>query len=240
MQPALVDKFDYDQIWKENYGDMQDIGPVHRHMRRIVRNILGKLEYRSVLEVGCGQGHNLEILCRRGAINRFTGVDISSVALEQARSKLPGEYIQLDIQSESLPDTWDLVFSSLVMEHLPEDRKSLENMRRMTGKYLLLTTIAGDFERYRVWEEKMGHVRNYRVGELEEKVEQAGFEVVESIYWGFPFYSPIFRTLQGKSNAALGKVSLTARIISRLLYWFYLLNSRRRGDLVVLLAQVRH
>ena len=38
----------------------------------------------------------------------------------------------------------------------------------MTGKYLCVATIAGNYERYKAWDERVGHVRNYRVGELAE------------------------------------------------------------------------
>ena len=39
--------FDYDKIWEEVYG-MQDRGPVHRHMRRILKRLIESIEYESV------------------------------------------------------------------------------------------------------------------------------------------------------------------------------------------------
>ena len=37
--PAAIS---YDDVWRDVYGDMQDVGPVHRHMRRILAGVLGE------------------------------------------------------------------------------------------------------------------------------------------------------------------------------------------------------
>jgi trans-aconitate methyltransferase len=217
---------------------MQEVGPVHRHMRRLLRGVLAGLEYESVLDVGCGAGHNLPLLRAGGDERRLAGVDVSAAALERARAKAPdAEFVQLDIQTERLDGRWDLVFSSLVLEHLPNDVDALRNMRAMTGKHLLVTTIAGDFERYRAWDEQMGHVRNYALGELEEKAERTGFTVQQVIYWGFPFYAPIARRLQNRMRAEAA-YGLSTRVLARAMFLLYYLNSRRKGDLLVLLGAV--
>src|SRR5205807_10353616 len=184
-----------------SYGDMQEVGPVHRHMRRLLGRMLAGIDYESVLDVGCGAGHNLPLLCSGRALRRVAGADISVEALKRAQARSSAEFVQLDIETGSLDVSWDLVFSSLVLEHLPADGDALRNMRAMCRRHLVVTTIAGNFERYRAWDEQMGHVRNYRRGELEEKVRQAGFRVAEVAYWGFPFYSPLVRVLQNRATA---------------------------------------
>lgn len=224
----------YDEIWDHVFGDMQEAGPVHRHMKRMLRRILGTLDYESVVDVGCGQGHNLPLLTAGRALKRVTGIDVSEKALEKARLVAGADFDQVDIQQGALPGKWDLVFSSLVLEHLPDDEAALRNMRSMAGRYLVVTTIAGDFEKYRPWDERLGHVRNYRAGELEAKVQRAGFVVDRVIYWGFPFYSPIARQLQNRSSAGTGRFGPTDELAAWLLYWLYYLNSGRRGDLLIL------
>src|SRR5215210_1946766 len=118
---------------------MQEVGPVHRHMRRIVREQLAGIEYASVLDVGCGAGHNLPDLCAGRELVRVTGADISQVALDAARARSEAELELLDIQRDTLDGAWDLVFSSLVLEHLPDDEQALRNMRAMAAKHLLVT-----------------------------------------------------------------------------------------------------
>jgi hypothetical protein len=108
----------------------------------------------------------------------------------------------------------------------------------MTGHYLLLATIGGNYNRYRKWDEKMGHVRNYTMPELESKLNKVGFKVVKSIQWGFPFFSPIGRLLQNiKPEMGIGKYGLATKIVSELLYWLGFLNSSKRGDLLIVLAE---
>jgi len=227
---------DYDEVWNEVYGDLQDRGPAHRHMRRIYRRLLGDLDYSSALDVGCGAGHNLPLISEGHSMDRIAGADLSKVALAAAAKRHPeAEFFELDIEQDSAPDQWELVFSAFVLEHLPADTDALRNMRAMTARHLVVSTVAGDFERYRPWDEQMGHVRNYAVGELERKVTEAGFRVQRTIYWGFPFYTPVARTLQNRMTSE-PSFGLGARIASSTMYLLYWLNSHRRGDLVVLHA----
>jgi SAM-dependent methyltransferase len=239
MTRHATESVSYDDVWHDVYGDMQEVGPAHRHLRRQLHGVVAGLEFDSVLEVGCGAGHNFALLQGDGQAPRLTGIDVSEEALRQARTRMPeAELGLLDIQRERLQGTWDLVFASLVLEHLPDDVAALEAMRSMAGRWLVLSTIAGDFERYRAWEERMGHVRNYRRGELEGKVEAAGFELDRAIYWGFPFYSPIARTLQNgmQPEPRYGRAS---RMLAWVMYGLYFLNSRRRGDLLIVVARPR-
>jgi SAM-dependent methyltransferase len=229
----------YDELWRDVYGEMQQAGPVHRHMRRLMRGFLSELDYRTVVDVGCGAGDNAALLRDGRSVDRLVGLDISEVALSQARTRDPdGEYVRGDIQTETLEDRFDLVVSALLVEHLPDDRAALRNMHSMTGRWLLVSTMAGDYERYRPWEEQVGHVRNYAPGELERALDASGFEVERTVYWGFPLYSPIVRLLLNRARAR-AVLSRGARLAAAVLYPLFFLNSSGRGDLVIALARPR-
>jgi trans-aconitate methyltransferase len=83
---------DYDEVWRNVYGDMQVHGPVHRHMRRLLRRLLRSLDYRSVVDVGCGNGENFSLLLEEGSPDRVAGIDVSAEALERARRRVPADY----------------------------------------------------------------------------------------------------------------------------------------------------
>ena len=223
---------DYDRVWDEVYGDLQEVGPVHRHMKRLLREILGTVEYRSVLDVGCGFGHNLPLLTGDRDPLRLAGIDISQRAIDHVSNEWNGEFHVLDAAKEQLDDRFDLVFSSLLLEHVPDDVAVLSGMREMCNRDLVVTTIAGDFERHRPWEEQMGHVRNYAPGELEAKLRAAGFEPQEVLYWGFPLYSPLARRLQNRMKST-NEMSPATRALAHLMHAAYFLNSKRRGDLLI-------
>jgi SAM-dependent methyltransferase len=227
---------DYDVVWHEIYGDWATLGPAQRHLRRLVGEVLAGLDYRSAVDVGCGAGHNLPQLSEGRRLDRLAGVDISAVALAEAKRRFPEcELDELDIERGHLDGTYDLVFSSLLLEHVPDDEAALANMRAMTGRDLLVTTVGGDFERYRAWDERVGHVRNYAEGELEEKLRRAGFEPRTTIRWGFPFYSPLARRLQNRMTLT-SEMTPSTKLLARIAYGVYFLNSRRRGDLLVVHA----
>jgi hypothetical protein len=75
-------------------------------------------------------------------------------------------------------------------------------------------------------------------GELERKLGASDFELERMVYWGFPLYSPLVRTLQNRMTAS-HELSASSRLIARILYPAFFLNSSRRGDLLLALARPR-
>lgn len=230
---------DYDEIWRDVYGDLQDHGPVHRHLVRLLRRELLAIEYSSAFEVGCGPGHNLALAAEAHDVDRIGGMDISDVPLAAARARFDGEFVVGDIQVDRPDGTWDLVLASLILEHLVDDEAALANMRAMTGRHLIVVTIGGDFERYRRWEDRMGHLRNYQPDELRQKLEAAGFRVNSFVRWGWPVYSPVVRRLQNRSAVGTGEYTAVTRAIAKVVELAYHLNSSRRGDVYIVRASPR-
>jgi hypothetical protein len=109
----------------------------------------------------------------------------------------------------------------------------------MTAKHLVISTPQGRMRRF---EKTVGHVRNYRAGELVQKLVGSGFVVVSVIEWGFPFYSPLYRNfleLTG-SKGTTGEFGLARKFISKVIYSLFLLNSSKHGDELFILAKPDH
>lgn len=200
--------------------------------------MLAGLKFETVLDAGCGEGSNLNFIWALNENAKLTGGDVSERALALARKKAPfADFYLLDCEKEKLEKSFDLVICSDVMEHLDSDRAAIKNLYDMTAKYCLIGTIGG---RMRAFEAEIGHKRNYAIGELEEKMRQAGFKVLKSIYWGWPFYSPLYRNVfnfGGISRLAEGEMGLLKKTVSALLYIIFFLNSSRRGDTIFVLAE---
>jgi hypothetical protein len=164
---------------------------------------------------------------------------VSQEALALAAQRLPDvRFHQLDAQREKLNEQFDLVLCNQVIEHLIDDISALRNIAGMAKKWVLVATMRG---RMRKSELSIGHFRNYSDIELRAKAEAAGLEVVDIWGWGFPFYSPIFRTLVewmpgGAPETGFGPLH---RAVSKLLYAVYGMNIPRMGDVVTMLARPR-
>ena len=236
---AVVTIEDYDNKW-DDWDDMKQHGPMSRHTRRLIWNLIGNLDFRSVLDVGCGQGSPLEQVARQKQGVELVGVDISQRAVELAQLRMPqATFSVLDLTRESLDRKFDLIICTDVLEHINDDVAALRNMREMCGRWCLVSTIQG---RMRPYEKYVGHVRNYRRGELRHKMERAGFRVRRQLDWGFPLYSPLYREVLRffPPAATQGSFGPSRRILSTMLYYSFFANASKWGDYVFCLAEVQN
>lgn len=226
----------YDRLWTESWGDQQRYGPVHRRHREELVKLIKKLDVRTVLDVGCGSGDNLAALAQAIPDLSLSGVDVSPEALALAARRVPGaNFRQLDAQSEKLDERFDLVMCNQVVEHLVDDMAAFRNLALMAKRWVLVGTMRG---RMRRSELAIGHFRNYSDVELRAKAEYAGLEVVDIFGWGFPFYSPLYRTaIEWLPKVPEGKFGPVEKSIANFLYYLYGLNIPRRGDVVTMLAR---
>lgn len=231
---------DYEAIWKTTWGDVQTYGPFHRHLHRIIKEIIQSLKFQSVLDVGCGAGSLLAELKSEFPHIKPMGVDVSSSAIELARRRVPdADFRVLDIAQSSLDTKFDLVVCSEVLEHIPDDIAAMTNLSKMTKKYLLVSTPQGRMRRF---EKEIGHVRNYAPGDLVRKFEITGLKAMSVVEWGFPFYSPLYRDLLEITNSkgTTGEFGSVRKAISTLVYCLFMLNSHKRGDEIFVLATPRN
>ena len=108
----------YDR-WARVYD--HDANPLPALEDPLVREALGDVRAREVLDLGCGTGRHTEWLVAAGA--RVTAVDFSQAMLEQARRKVPATDVRFIVHDlhEPLPlddASFDAVVSGLVLEHL--------------------------------------------------------------------------------------------------------------------------
>jgi 2-polyprenyl-3-methyl-5-hydroxy-6-metoxy-1,4-benzoquinol methylase len=154
--------------------------------------MLSDISFDSIIDIGCGEGTLLKDIISWKKNITVAGVDISETALTIAKKKVKeGKFYLLDIQRDSLDERFDLVICSEVLEHLFDDVQALYNMFKMARNYLLIVTLQGKMRKI---EEEAGHVRNYTKEDLLKKLHKAGFKEIKIKEWGFPFYSPFYRS----------------------------------------------
>jgi SAM-dependent methyltransferase len=235
---ATVASFDYDTAWDSKWDDMKKYGPMSRHVRRIIMKLARELQFRSVMDVGCGQGSLLMELIAEFPHIEPNGTDISSAAVDLARRKVPGgEFHVLDLVTEHVDRKYDLVVCSEVVEHIEDDVSAMRNLHAMTGGHLIINTVQGRMRRFEAGE--VGHVRNYAKGELAAKLELAGFEVVRVVEFGFPFFSPLYRDFLEltDSKGTTGEFGAGRKLVATALYYLFHLNMTTRGDEIFIVAR---
>ena len=224
----------YDREWSDRWHDMKVYSPVARHTRRLIRAYLDRIEYRSILDIGCGSGELLKELSLSPSV-ALAGVDFSATAVRQASETVPGDFGVVDIEKD-VPDlTADAGVCSEVLEHLVDDEAAIRNMSRCVD-HLVVTVPSGPLTQASL---DIGHVRHYTKALLAQKLEENGFEVVTIRAWGTPFHDPLYAWIRSRSpeGATTGSYGLGKRLVSSLLYGLFHLNILDRGHKLVALAR---
>jgi SAM-dependent methyltransferase len=189
----MTDKAFYDDIWV-GWRDMERYAPAPRYLRRMVLREMGRLSFKSVLDVGCGEGTLLKMIAERYPGVELAGSEFSDTAMQYCREQLPNANIfSLDILKDDVSRiSYDLLISMQVLEHLADDVDALKRMRRMCRKYTLISVPGGQLDEHG---RKNGHYRHYTKAELVQKMEQAGFRVIRAFTCGWPVHSLFYRQL---------------------------------------------
>jgi SAM-dependent methyltransferase len=171
------------------------------------RKVLTELIHRRVrppagarlLEIGCGTGHNLQMLAQFGAVDALE-VDDTARALAEKRLGKP-------IFSAPLPDLtgvpqgqYDLVAALDVVEHIENDRAALEGIARLLkqgGK--LLATVPAHQWMWSAHDVVNHHQRRYSKSGFRELIEE----------------SPLKLEALGYFNSLLFPVAVAERMLSR-------------------------
>ena len=137
---------------------------IHRRYTKLILDTAVQLGAQSILEVGSGWGANLALMALRRPDLRFTGLELTSNGVAGSRAlvqDLPAQYLRVaevsalderrraalqaiefhqgNAMQMPFPDkSFDLSFTSLVLEQIPRDYgKALDEMRRVTRKYCI-------------------------------------------------------------------------------------------------------
>ncbi len=171
------------------------------------RRILSELIHREVplpadariLEIGCGTGHNFEMLGRFG---RVEAIEVDDEARALSSSRLGRE-----VGSSPLPElpgiadgSYHLIALLDVLEHIEEDRASLASIRRKlapNGRVLL--TVPANQWMWSAHDAAHHHHRRYSKAGLRNVIEEAGLKVETLSYF----------------NSLLFPVAAAARIVGK-------------------------
>ena len=162
--------------------------------RKALEEVISDIQFKTVIEVGCGLGHTLEVLYK--ASPDCIGIDISSHAVTVCRNKgLPAIVRKV----EEVDEQYDLVSSDGMLEHFLNFEPYARNLMRISRRYVLLIqpnhdsfcgkTIAYFSELIRG--DKNMFEYNYRIKDFISIFSQYGFTITGN----YPIFFDVFRLL---------------------------------------------
>lgn len=185
----------------------------------------------SVLDAGCGSGRTMDDLRRYGTVRGF---DLNPLGVKHARSRGHEDVTVARVEELPFADaSFDLITCLDVLEHTPDDVRSLRELLRVTrpGGWLLATVPA-----YRVlWsshDESNEHFRRYRRSQLRRSGEAAGWQPGLWTYFNFFLFAPAAAVRLGerlRPRARRGgrpQAELTPPALNGVLVWPLRLEAR--------------
>jgi len=151
-----------------------------------------------MLDAGCGTGQMTKLLERYG---EAVGLEIAPEAIEFARKRGVHNIVQGSITEPPFePGSFDLVLSLDVIEHVDDDVHILNSLFDIVkpGGHLIVTVPA--FQS--LWsshDEINHHKRRYRVPQLRNMIENAGFDMTRITYCNTAFFVPVYATRKIKT-----------------------------------------
>ncbi len=143
------------------------------------------LHIKSILDVGAGEGFTLARLHLEKIGKRLEGIEYSKEAIKLGK-KLHPEFLIKHGNIYQLPyknNSFDLVISTEVLEHLDSPRKGLQELIRVSKKYVLVSvpnepwfTIQRFLRLKNIWQlgSHPEHVQHWSSNGFEEFVARAG------------------------------------------------------------------
>ncbi|MDE3094942.1 MAG: methyltransferase domain-containing protein [Chloroflexota bacterium] len=184
--------------WYDLFGTVISFGRV-RALREKLIELAAPAPGEHVLDVGCGTGTLAIAVKRRVGAGVVHGIDASPEMVQVAKQKSAKDGSDIDfrvalIEAIPFPDaSFDLVTSSLMLHHLPDDLKAkgLREIRRVLkpgGRFMAMDFAAQSHSPFGCGRPLghlrsiLGHARGERmVDALTPLLRAAGFSAVEAI-----------------------------------------------------------
>lgn len=164
--------------------------------RELIYSLLSKTPKDSrILDIGCSSGLLLRGLVDMGFNEEnLYGVDISENAIHNCRLNDLANTFVMDAQDIRLDtEKFDILIASDCLEHLPDDRKALNNWHGLLSENGILIIFVPAFSF--LWSQHdvvNKHVKRYTGKELSQLVVDSDYLVKRSGYWNFFLFLPVF------------------------------------------------
>jgi SAM-dependent methyltransferase len=203
-----VKKLNYKNIYDEQYFNgkeyfqyQYDKPLIQKNFEKRLKKVLKVVDRNDIsfiLEIGCAYGFFGDLIKRHFPGVKFTGLDISTEAVNFGRMELGLDLHEIDYLNFKSKNSYSDIYMWDVIEHLPDPNKVVEkaNLELMKNGRLIITT--GDIESYlaRFQKEKWrlihppSHLHYFSKSSISRLLEKNNFKIIDISY------QPILRSLK--------------------------------------------
>lgn len=196
-----IKDLNYNQLHENIWSKTTKLGPTARSRYRLLTALIQKYQPRPpIIDVGCGSGELLAQINKFYPAKNLFGFDISSKAIKLAKKNFPklnffqGNLIKIPKKFEGKFKT---IICSEVLEHLENDLAAIKNLERLSQKNsLVFVSVPSLTAHWSQLDKSVGHFRRYEPNELERKMTENGFKVIERFSWGKLLYPPYQKIIE--------------------------------------------
>jgi len=161
-------------------------------LKSLYKKYLNKRKDLNIMEIGCGTGEVLKLLDNWGEV---AGIEYSDYAVKACRKKGFKDVLLGDVNSMDLSSrygTYDLIVASDVLEHIRDDLKTMETVKKLLkpGGLFFVTVPAYKF----LWsthDEALYHLRRYHSLEIKTKINDVDFRILKHTHFVATVFFPI-------------------------------------------------
>jgi SAM-dependent methyltransferase len=177
-------------IYSDQYEETQGFSPTFNTFNRSIAeelinsyNIRGK----TVLEIGCGKGEFLNLICKLGS-NRGIGYDPSFVPARQ-RSEQDVRFVREFFTADTNEDAPDLLCCKMTLEHIGQTRRFAESVRSVANRegsvvFFQVPDVGRILEEGAFWDVYYEHCSYFSAASLKHLFAGTGF-AVQRIWRGY-------------------------------------------------------
>jgi len=250
------------KIKKYRWGEDPEMsGPRNYFRESLILSAIKKyIKNNNILDAGCGTGSLSIRLAEKGFHTVSIDTSFESIAyLKYKRKEMKLEKkINCQVGSIlSLPfkkNTFNGIVCGEVLEHITNDKRVIKEFFRVLKKGgVCVVSVPAHPRMWDMSDEISSHKRRYAKEELKERFEDAGFQIKEVFYWGFPLnnlwhryiFVPFLLKKMEQGNNITANTSPSARLVrnklfqllfSHVFYFDMLFNFTNLGNAALLIA----
>lgn len=184
MKQKIISGNVYNKYGTSNIVYRRLIANFERHLLALLTQSVP----RSMLEVGCGEGHWIAQIGERMPEIELVGLDIGIEVLQEARQASPSAQF-LQGSALGLPfasNSFDHVLATEVLEHLPDPAAAVAELARITRRHCVISVPYEPFWRLlnmarlhylSAWGNTPGHIQHFNPRAL-QKLVSAHFTIL--------------------------------------------------------------